>query len=130
MGVEKVGISNDRDVEIDFIEPTNEDLEFDIHWYGDTIILNFDVYEVIYQDNSGTRYYSAAGWVALPTDTTSDISKAEKYLTGTIRFDGCTEVSTEGQHWCGKDGFEAQVELISYIYTRSLQLMRIENFVT
>jgi hypothetical protein len=56
-------------------------------------------------------------------DHVYDIDGAEWYLSGYVKWDGCTELDMGSPHWCGLDGHKKHCDLLQYIYTRSQQLM-------
>lgn len=54
---------------------------------------------------------------------TADVEKAEKYLDGFIKWDGCAELNQGCPHWCGAKDFKKHMALLKYIYLRSSVLM-------
>lgn len=54
----------------------------------------------------------------------SDLDKAEVYLEGHVKWDGCTELgSVDRPHWCGVNGFKNHCALLRYIWERAFSLM-------
>lgn len=54
---------------------------------------------------------------------TLSLEDAEPYLSGFVKWDGCTELDQGSTHWCGLSGYKNHCDLLQYIYTRSQQLM-------
>lgn len=54
---------------------------------------------------------------------TPDIERAEKYLHGFIKWDGCAELNQGCPHWCGAHHFKKHIGLLVHIYTRAPELM-------
>lgn len=84
------------------------------HWFNDiefflriknssTVSVDFQVFETgVYDDGNGSAhkfiYFNDGGGI----DFTTDISKAEPYVTGFIKWDGCSEVDfMRNIHSCG-----------------------------
>lgn len=55
-----------------------------------------------------------------PIETTEG---AEEYLTGYVKWDGCTELDMGRPHWCGPDGYRKHCDLLKHIYIRAFELM-------
>lgn len=47
----------------------------------------------------------------------------EDYLSGFIKWDGCSEFDFERVHWCDPHGFRQHFRLLQHIYTKSFELM-------
>ena len=48
---------------------------------------------------------------------------AEEYLSGFVKWDGCTELDMGQPHWCGPNGYKKHCALLRYIYERAFELM-------
>lgn len=56
-------------------------------------------------------------------DTTGDVSEAEAYLEGFVKWDGCSEFGLGHVHWCGPDAYKKHFRLLEYVYRRAFELM-------
>lgn len=56
-------------------------------------------------------------------DFVESIDQAEPYLTGFIKWDGCTELDQGNPHWCGVHDFRQHCVLLKYLWTRAFELM-------
>ncbi len=84
------------------------------------------VYEKVYTDPMEGALFAKEGWQALPDDCTPDPEKAETYLKGYVKWDGCTELSFGHQHWCGAEGYRKHIALLTYIHHRAHELMGVQ----
>lgn len=55
-----------------------------------------------------------------PTD---DFAEASDYLSGYVKWDGCSEFALGQQHFCGPDGYIRHATLLRYIFFRAHELM-------
>lgn len=52
------------------------------------------------------------------------IEEAKPYLKGYVKWDGCSELDQIGTpHWCGWDGYQKHIDLLTYIYNQAFELM-------
>lgn len=79
-------------------------------------------YEITYRDESGKPMFNRADWQSLP-DPVASHEQAETYLTGFVKWDGCSELNQGQPHWCGASGFKKHCALLRHIYERAFQLM-------
>lgn len=56
-------------------------------------------------------------------DATENIDEAEVYLSGFVKWDGCTELDQGQPHWCGPNGYKKHIALLRHIYIRAHELM-------
>ena len=54
---------------------------------------------------------------------TSNVNQAEAYLTGFVKWDGCTELDMGCPHWCGPADYRKHCALLEHIYKRAFELM-------
>lgn len=54
---------------------------------------------------------------------TADLGSAEKYLSGFVKWDGCTELDMGCPHWCSPLDYIKHGELLKHIYQRAFVLM-------
>lgn len=47
----------------------------------------------------------------------------EVYLTGYVKWDGCTELDQGCNHWCGPCHYTRHFALLKHIYLRAFELM-------
>lgn len=60
-------------------------------------------------------------------DSTSTPDKAEAYLQGFVKWDGCMELDMGQPHWCGAGCVHGHIELLRHVYVRALELMESAN---
>ena len=73
--------------------------------------------------NAATLHF---GCPTLSLDTTTDLSQAEPYLEGFIKWDGCCELDQGKPHWCSAHHVQKHCDLLRYLYERAPQLMNRE----
>lgn len=106
------------------VEDIFGDFGFRVKWSVVDHWADIEVYEV---ESRGTELNSKPQFhrkgAACSPDGVEDISEAEKYLEGYIKWDGCTELDMGCPHWCGPSGYVTHCELLKYIYRRAHELM-------
>lgn len=60
-------------------------------------------------------------------DWVEEIEKAEPYLKGFVKWDGCTELDMDQPHWCGASGYVLHCALLKHIWHKAFQLMNREE---
>lgn len=88
------------------------------HWLG------FNVYHVIAKTESGGRIYNRDGYQSSP-DPVEDRSLAQVFLSGLIKWDGCSDITVEDDplHFCGRAHMEEFAALLSGIYDMASELI-------
>jgi hypothetical protein len=66
--------------------------------------------------------YNKKDAVSLP-DPVESIDEAEPYLTGYIKWDGCSEFEFGRPHWCGPRSYLLHFRILETIYKRAQELM-------
>lgn len=66
-------------------------------------------------------------------DMTFEMSEADVYMAGNVKWDGCSEVTfgedEDGLHLCGRGCWSDHVRLVAHIWHRAGELMqRVEDF--
>ena len=56
------------------------------------------------------------------------IDEAEPYLTGFIKWDGCSEFDFMHPHWCGPHDYRKHFRLLEALYKRAQELMENGNW--
>lgn len=56
------------------------------------------------------------------------MEEAEPYLTGYIKWDGCSELNIGCPHWCGPDDYRKHFRLLEALYRRAQELMKSGNW--
>jgi hypothetical protein len=107
--------------------PTSEmifgDFGFRLEWLVQDHWADVKVYLITARDGTdNTPFYNIEGWTSSHEQTT-DIAKAEKYLEGFVKWDGCAELSMGQPHWCGGRDFAKHCALLKHIWTRAFELM-------
>lgn len=88
------------------------------HWIG------FKVYRVIGKTESGVRIYNRDGYESSP-DPVEDRSAAQVMLSGSIKWDGCSDLTIEDEplHFCGRSDMEEFAKVLSAIYDLAAELI-------
>ncbi len=79
------------------------------------------VYEITCREE-GKPLFNRNDWQSLP-DPVESTEEAEEYLTGYVKWDGCTELNMGQPHWCGPSGYAKHCSLLKHIYHRAFDLM-------
>lgn len=88
------------------------------HWLG------FKVYHVLGRTENGTRMYNRDGYESSP-DPVKDRAAAQVALSGSIKWDGCSDISFDDEplHFCGRDDVQGFAALLSAIYDLAAELI-------
>jgi len=101
------------------IEDIGGDFGFRVKWSVLDHWADFEVYAVI--EVGDFKRFMRSEWKD-SGDTTPNISDAKKYLSGFIKWDGCSEFKFDS-HLCGAEAFKKHCALLRYIYLRAPELM-------
>jgi hypothetical protein len=104
------------------IEDIGGDFGFRVRWAALDHWADFEVYEVVSVEQDGLclKYFRAEGD---GEELTPNISGADLYCHGHIKWDGCSHVHQEEAHLCGADAFKKHMALLRYLYLRAGELM-------
>jgi hypothetical protein len=85
---------------------------------------DFVVYEVIGRDEAGNRFYNGEGYDCSP-DLVGDRDKAQKFLDGSIKWDGCVNFSVEDEpiHFCSRSDAIEFGKILPEIYDMGKELI-------
>lgn len=106
-----------------------EDLWFSVIYRVSDYSVDFECYQWMYVYEGAPHYeleYSGDG----AASAVSDIDKAETYLTGMVKWDGCSHFYFGGKekdgyiHLCGKNSVEKHRKIIETIYQKCGSLMK------
>lgn len=106
-----------------------ENLWFTVVYKPGTASVEFECYEWMAVDEKDTPQYELKGSGNGFGDCMPDISKAETYITGVVKWDGCSHFYFGGSdndgylHLCGKDSIEKHQKIVGMIYKRCGELM-------
>ena len=91
--------------------------EIQSHW------LSFVVYEVLGREADGKLVYNRENYRSSP-DPVNDRKKAQKFMEGSIKWDGCANFTVEDQplHFCGLADAEAFGKILPTIYRLASEL--------
>ena len=104
------------------------DLGFRVVWVIKPYVARMKIYDVhSFCPDTGKKYFDRIDWESLP-DNVEDISEAEIYAEGQVKWDGCTEIDWGQPHWCGEFCYIKHIRLIEYIYKRASELMGNADF--
>jgi len=107
--------------------------EFIIHAKpANEVVIKVEVFKSwvsMYED--GSKQYPIRGAVS-GMDTTDDLEQAQRMFTGTIKWDGCSDLNffpdEDGyEHFCGRKGAIALGELINQAYEIAWGMMPNSN---
>jgi hypothetical protein len=92
--------------------------------------VDFEVYEIIgHQQGDSKEYdvpmYEGIGGCGADDKSTTEIGKANKYINGTVKWDGCSHVyfGDEGYiHLCGSREFVKVGAILKKVYTRCYEI--------
>lgn len=101
------------------IEDIGGDFGFRVRWAVLDHWADFEVYEVVAVSDEGREFRARA----LAEEFTANISGADMYCYGHIKWDGCSHVHQEEAHLCGADAFKKHMALLRYLYVRAGELM-------
>ena len=99
---------------------------FRVRWRVLDYWADLEVYEIVSVGDE--PLFNKKGWVSSEEQTT-DIDEAEPYVTGYIKWDGCTEFDFGSHHWCGPHFYKLHIDLLTHLYRRAYELMGREPFI-
>lgn len=88
------------------------------HWVG------FQVYAVLGRTETGARVYNRDGYQS-SLDPVEDRSLAQVFLSGSIKWDGCSDMTIDDEplHFCGRSNAEEFAALLEAIYDLAAELI-------
>jgi len=92
------------------------------HW------TDLKVYKIAGRDLDDDRASFDRAGAMNSSDLVYDIEKAETYLEGYIKWDGCSELDQGCPHWCGPRDYKQHIALLEHLYRRSQELMARGNW--
>lgn len=105
------------------IEDIGGDFGFRLKWSVSDSWANVTAYKIVaVEDDSGKKFFERRPWKR-SGDHVEHIDKAESYLDGWVKWDGCSELNQGKPHWCGPNDFKHHMALLKYIYLRAFELM-------
>lgn len=108
--------------QIDRFEPSSgTTCGFVILWDYDRHWADFRVYDVISADEQGNLLYPQKEW-QISADMVASPLEAEVYISGNIKWDGCSDLDITPAHWCGVEEWIDHCELLKFLWTRWLEL--------
>lgn len=95
---------------------------FRLVWWAKEHVANVTVYRVLSVDGDGEPMFWRLGSPHNGNPTRLH-REAEEYLSGFVKWDGCTELNQGRPHWCGPEEYKAHAGLLKHIYHTAHQLM-------
>jgi hypothetical protein len=97
-----------------------EDLEVHVRTHmSHRAWMDFEVYDIVgHEYETGTTLYRQRG-----EDMTPHVEKAEKFLTGHIKFDGCSDVNLHKSHACCREDWTRLGPLFDRLYDIAIESM-------
>lgn len=88
--------------------------------------VDFDVYDIMAEDTEGVIFYEGIDGSGADDKMTQDITKANKYINGTVKWDGCSHIyfgDKEGYiHLCGSRDFIRIGNILKKVYERCYEI--------
>lgn len=112
-------------ITIEDYDPMGDGFGFRCKWAVRDHWADVEVFEVVATGDSNSpdkKFFELKDWQRSGDDT-EDIEKAGPYLTGFVKWDGCTELDQGQPHWCGPHGYKKHIAILKYIFVRAHQLM-------
>jgi hypothetical protein len=99
------------------------ELGFHILWQIYSHVAEFIVIQVtaVEMDNNKAHYDTNS-----PGGSTDDITQAEIYLKGSVKWDGCSDIHFGYHHWCGPEYWAKHMLLMEHLYKTSFIRMERE----
>ena len=91
---------------------------FRLVWHVTDYWADVAAYEICAVCDDGTTLFF--GKDLQPTE---DFAEADGYLSGYVKWDGCSEFALGQQHFCGPDDYIEHATLLRYIFFRAHELM-------
>lgn len=87
------------------------------HWLCNEYVMGFECYKIVGFGEDNERWYEGLE----DSDNTTDIDKAQKYLSGEIKWDGCSNMKFDEQekcmlHFCGTHRLKQLSGLFKTLY--------------
>lgn len=115
----------------ELVEDMLDDFGFRVRWRYSEYWADVEVFEYIGQEypdgKPGAKFFNRKDWKSSP-DPVYSIDEAEPYLTGFIKWDGCSELDIGCPHWCGPRDYRKHFEILEALYRRAQSLMASGNF--
>ena len=93
-------------------------VEFRLVWSVSEYCADVVAYENIGASDDGTVI-----WADADLQPTDEFEKADPYLSGHVKWDGCSEFDLGHQHFCGPFFYVQHATLLRYIFFRAHELM-------
>jgi hypothetical protein len=100
---------------------------FRVRWEYESHSAKLSIYEIVSRDQDNTPYFHRDGATISP-DNVKNIQEAEVYLSGYIKWDGCSELDQGCPHWCGPTDYKKHIALLEWSYRRAQELMEAGNW--
>lgn len=81
-----------------------------------------EAFEFVARFEDGHGEFNKKDYVVSP-DPVRALDDAQPYITGFIKWDGCSEFDWKETHLCGPDGFRRHFALLECMYRKSQKLM-------
>jgi len=106
------------------VEDCLGDFGFRVRWSVQNHWADVEVFKVAARvdDEGGIAEFLQADWTN-SDQLVRDINQAEHYLSGFIKWDGCSELDQGCPHWCGPRDYQLHCDLLRYLYARAFELM-------
>lgn len=79
--------------------------------------------DVVAYEHCGASDDGTVIWADAALQLTDDFEQADPYLSGFVKWDGCSEFNLGHQHFCGPHLYAQHARLLRYIFFRAHELM-------
>lgn len=78
--------------------------------------------------NDEREHPTVTNFIATDLKGAANNGESELYCDGSVKWDGCTEMNIEPQHWCGQWFYRRNAELMKHIYETAFVVMNREPY--
>ena len=113
------------------MKETYKDIKFTaVYTYEEgNVHVDFKVYEIMAEETDGKFLYEGIGGCGADDKMTDDTEKANTYIHGSVKWDGCShfyfgDSDNSGYiHFCGDWSIKNHLEIVKKVYLRCGQIM-------
>lgn len=111
---------------------TNDNFTIVYEYDPEPFRVEFEIYEVIAHDKAENGEFTVPNYEGIDgcgcdDKMTTDIEKANKYIEGIVKWDGCSHFTFGDQegymHLCGKHSIKNLLEVIQKVYLKCGEIM-------
>lgn len=103
------------------IEDVGGEFGFRLRWDVNHYCADVSAFEIVARVE-GNPQFNRKGATSWP-DNVDEIGDAQPYLSGFVKWDGCSDFDFFETHFCGPRDYKTHCSLLRYIYERAHELM-------